>query len=554
MGQVTIDFTIPFSTSNDKLRTQVIDYANELNDAPAIIPAQDFLDFFKRDIFTNPDPIEFSTLTDEQKTCICMIYTSGLYTHLVSILSSPALEAVHHAKSGVYINQQYTEREFTYTARIKKSNEADEPELDDYLKDDKLLKVPIVYERLISSYFITPPLRVVFEHLIQIKESFYLLLEWFYNYLEHIEQISFDFKTYHSLYESVAKEDYDLFYSIVNNYGNKTISKLSIIVDLFYPTLHHFESQTTDYSHIIDNIRKNSHNLVYGVELTSSPINTLFNFLIIYIFRNCIEPYLSDTSLCIHYIALMDYSKEFVNIFNEWIEKETEEILGYFRNNNDLIEGSAKSTIKNSITNYSIQDNHKTEQVQSSGENPKQKDDNKPEPPENPQPRVDAPEHIKVHCGRKTLEKLINGLINGHKDETLGNFTPLVISKTGEDREAIKTKLICLFTGEGINDESIKWPYDLEWNDTANSLKLLVYLLLYEGIVLSLSDAVDENKSDGICEKIKTNFKGKKVWKIVGNALSYKSLRNKARTPKTTNISLMKKLASFYIDCQKLDD
>jgi hypothetical protein len=180
----------------------------------------------------------------------------------------------------------------------------------------------------------------------------------------------------------------------------------------------------------------------------------------------------------------VDYSKKFVNIFNEWIEKETEEIIGYFRNKNDLIEESAKSTIENSITNYSIvRNNHKTEQVQSSGENPKQKDDNKPEPPENPQPRVDAPEHIKVHCGRKTLEKLINGLINGHKDETLGNFTPLVISKTGEDREAIKTKLICLFTGEGINDESIKWPYDLEWNDTANSLKLLVYLLLYEGIV-----------------------------------------------------------------------
>ena len=308
MGQVTVDFTIQFNETNDKLRTQVIDYANELNDAPATIPAQDFLDFFKRDMYTNSDQIEFSALTNEQKTFICMVYTSGLYTHLMSIVSSPMLKTVHSARSGNHINQRYTERTFTYTAS---TNNPDEAESDDnYSMDDNIIKTPTVYERLIPSFFTTPPLRVVFYQLTHIKLSFYLLLEWFYNYLEHIEQISFDYKTYNSLYESIFKEDFDLFYSIVNNYDNKTISQLSIIIDLFYPTLYHFENQTADYSHIIDNIRKNSHNLVYGAELASSPINTLFNFLIIYIFRSCIEPYLSKTSLIIHYIALLDYSKE----------------------------------------------------------------------------------------------------------------------------------------------------------------------------------------------------------------------------------------------------
>jgi len=43
MGQVTVDFTIQFNETNDKLRTQVIDYANELNDAPATIQRRTFL-------------------------------------------------------------------------------------------------------------------------------------------------------------------------------------------------------------------------------------------------------------------------------------------------------------------------------------------------------------------------------------------------------------------------------------------------------------------------------------------------------------------------------
>ena len=70
-----------------------------------------------------------------------------------------------------------------------------------------------------------------------------------------------------------------------------------------------------------------------------------------------------------------------------------------------------------------------------------------------------------------------------------------------------------------------------------------------------MSDAVDEKENDGICNKIKTNFRGRPIWNIVGNALDYGSLRNKTKIPKTSNnISLMKKLTSFYIDCQKLDD
>ncbi len=490
MGKITIDYTIQFDMPNDKLRTQVIDYANELNDAPAIIPAQDFLDFFKRDMFTNSDQIEFSTLTDEQKTCICMIYTSGLYTHLISILSSPILKTAHRAKSGDYINQQYSERGFTYTARIKNSDEPDEPELEDFIEDDNLIKEPIVYERLISSYFITPPLRVVFDYLIHIKLSFYLILEWFYNYLEHIEQLSFDYKTYNSLYESIAKEDYDLFYSIVNNYDNKTIRKLSIIIDLFYPTLHHFESQTTDYSHIIDNIRKNSHNLVYGVELTSSPIHTLFNFLIIYIFRNCIEPYLSDTSRFLHYLALVDYSKKFVNIFNEWIEKETEEILDYFRNHYDTIIDSKKKQPKDPhkiLSEYSDDDNDLEE--------------------------VDSKLHLTVGHDVEAIKKLATYLVNGFTN-TRGTL-PVLVSSNDEKNITIN-KLIFLFTGN--KDYSFDGQYSLTWNAEQVYLKLLIKLLHNLNELATASNAVDKERSDYISDEyIKCNLSGG-VWPKVAEA------------------------------------
>ena len=106
------------------------------------------------------------------------------------------------------------------------------------------------------------------------------------------------------------------------------------------------------------------------------------------------------------------------------------------------------------------------------------------------------PEHIEVHCSKEMLTKLAEGLVRGIDDET----KPLVTSKVKERNGTIIKKLVCLFSGVGKNDESLEWPYNLEWTDYANSLKLLVYLLHYEGKLDDPLKAINEKDKDGIAE------------------------------------------------------
>lgn len=590
------------------LTKHVINYLKELDEIPPSIPVEAFFTLFRRDDFSNSSQIDFNSLTDEQKTFISMIDLSGQYTHCLTTICANFLKNTHRIFSGDVSDYETSGEhpEFEVTVEEVDIDELDEDEeyvpldeedisleneecapLDnkvpdvqgednnhdvDFIEESNdtpsecnrptfdIKSLPKIQSRSLLSYSTTPPLRTVFNHLTHIKKGFLFLLEWFYNYFGPVDQIPFDYKIYNSLSESIIEEDFEQFSDLVYRWDDTIVNQLSIMVELFYPTLHYIEYETTDFDTKLNIIKKD---LVYDslketYRLPFSSLSAVFNFIIIYIFRHNVERYLELYQRMMQYIIFADHPNSSVDFFFKWVDNETEIICDYFRNIFDIIDGTARSTIENTIINSKDQDNKKSDQVQFSGDNPNPKDDDEPEPPEDPKAEVNVPDYIKVPCGRKMLEKLVKGLIDGHKDETLGNFSPLVTSKTGEDRESIKKKLICLFTGEGINDESIMWPYDLKWNDHANSLKLLVYLLHYEK---KLPDndpfkAINEKDSEGISDAIRTNFRGKKIWSIVGTALGYgeNTLRNKVKIPQESNISLMKKLAQFWFDCKILGD
>ena len=203
----------------------------------------------------------------------------------------------------------------------------------------------------------------------------------------------------------------------------------------------------------------------------------------------------------------------------------------------------------------SIFDAQKPERPEGSSTN--LKDDANIEPPMEADPKVEMPRHLDVPCSYDVLLKLAEGLVCGFSVESSGKHKPLVESKVHEGNNTKIKKLICLFSGVGINDESLRWPYNLKWNDKANSLKLLVYLLHYKGKLDNPLDAIDEGDDEGISDIIRTSFKGAPVWSIIGPALNYKerSLSSKAKIPvKNNNVNLMKKLAQFWFECKKLDD
>lgn len=552
------------------LCVQIKRYIEGMNIMPPTMDVLAFFNYFKMEGLSDLNNITFNTLTEEQKTYLSIINISAQYIEELSRISEyfissdsdkqnndkkPWLSELDAVRSVEYLYAE--ELSFMVFGHILKKDK--EP------FDIKSLSDIQTRKRFAKRTF--PPIGLVFNHLTHIKRSFHFFLELFYHYYGSLTYLHFDRKAYDSIFESIAKENYELFRDIIYKWDNQVVNKMLIVLEIVYPILYYFESQITNYDIILSRINKELTSFdSRSVLLDLSPIRVIIHFLIIFLFRNIVEEYLNEEQRIAHYKPFENQTMVFVKFFFAWIDNEIKAISDFFSNNpfeylKEHIQIDNPNTTKSveildekSNEHSKNQDSQDSKLEQPGDNNPNPTDNDKQAPLEDTEPKIDVPDYIKVRCGQKMLEKLINGLINGHKDETLGYFTPLVTSKTGEDREAIKKKLICLFTGEGINDESIKWPYDLKWNDKANSLKLLVYLLLYEGIVLSLSDAVDENNYDGICEKIKTNFTGKHVWNIVGNALSYKSLRNKAKIPKESNISLMKKLASFYIDCQKLDD
>lgn len=166
-------------------------------------------------------------------------------------------------------------------------------------------------------------------------------------------------------------------------------------------------------------------------------------------------------------------------------------------------------------------------------------------------------DHLNTPFSRIMIKKLAKGLVKGSDSPPL---PCLVSSKDGED-DAIN-KLVYLFTGRAdipIKHPIIK-PHNLVWekNYTLNNLKLLIYLLLYEGEFENNDPlkALDEGASDGISEFVKLGNTGRKsIFPIVEDAFGKgkKSVQN-APKPRGGNQESMKQIALFWFYCKNMDD
>lgn len=521
------------STTETNRQDEIEKYLNSLANTPPVVEVSKLFNFFQSENCSLPHSIEFNTLSNEQKTLISMIYVTEKYITCLIINREILIEVsqiTHYTSKNKYTGNNNDLDIFLYFSAFKEEVRLTTLKL--LLSGCTLL--PNEPHKLAHRYS-APPLRTVFNSLTQIKYSFQFLLEWFWGIIGPLEHITFDYKEYKNLVNAVTEENYERFCIVVNDWNEKVVNQLSSLADLTCPILKYFESHTIEFEQILYSIKKDITTIPKDrVCRVSSPIRLMLFLLIIYIFRNNVDKYLLIEQRINLYSFFLKKSETFVTNYFDWINNEIEAISEYFTK---LLENSVTVDPGNNRTNAFSEP-----QIQLL-----------------PKKKI-MPNYLKIHIGRKMLEKLVEGLVEGHKDETLGYLTPLVSSKTGEDKETIKKKLICLFTGEGINDESIKLPYNLEWEDKGNSLKLLVYLLHYEGIIIDPLDkeegAINENDVEGINKKIRTEFRGKNVWAIVGPALGYgeNTLRNKNKIPKQSNLSLMKKLAQFWFECKKLDD
>lgn len=518
------------SKTETNRQDEIEKYLNSLANTPPVVEVSKLFNFFQSENCSLPHSIEFNTLSNEQKTLISMIYVTEKYITCLIINREILIEVsqiTHYTSKNKYTGNN---NDFINIIDFLTNNDVVQLET---LKSFGCTLLPNEPHKLVHRYS-APPLRIVFNFLTQIKYSFQFLLEWFWGIIGPLEHITFDYKEYKNLVKAVTEENYERFCIFVNDWNENVVNQLSFLAELSYPILKYLESHTIEFEQILYSIKKDITTIPKDqVCRVSSPIRLMLFLLIIYIFRNNVDKYLLIEQRINLYSFFLKKSETFVTNYFDWINNEIEAISEYFTK---LLENSVTVDPGNNRTNAFSEP-----QIQLL-----------------PKKKI-MPNYLKIHIGRKMLEKLVEGLVEGHKDETLGYLTPLVSSKTGEDKETIKKKLICLFTGEGINDESIKLPYNLEWEDKGNSLRLLVYLLHYDEIIDPLDEengALNQNDDEGISDKIRTNFRGRPVWNIVGEALGYgkDTLRNKVKIPKESNVGLMKKLAQFWFDCKKLDD
>lgn len=523
--------------------------------------------YFAHGLFADFDDINSPNQPKPIKDLFCMTCISTLYTKwLINDFSQTLLEK----KDGVTYDLKYESRNGTFDRRAS----ADLWRNLFYAMDKMDRQLPghcpehILGIKYSSS---TPFLSNVFNHLIQIKQSFSLFLEIFDRIMSQMELSLFDYKTYNLLNDSIIEEKYDLFREIIYGWNNEVIPKLAIILEHFYPIFLFLETniQKKDQN-ILDDIRcflteHTSVNfplihspIIIEASLTSYILITIINYLLFNILREYLNP---DVSECLHYFWPKNQLTGFHLDYIVWINENMTKQIYYFQNTakinllSDFIDTESQ-TIRNQERNKENKSIKDTKQTQSAYRSGREQDsgimNQETEKSSQLNMKKDIPNHIEVPYSKEMLTKFAEGLVRGIDDDS----KPLVTSKVKEGNGTKIKKLVCLFSGVDINDESLEWPYNLKWTDYANSLKLLVYLLHYKGELKDPLDAINEKDKEGIAEVIKQNFKGIHVWSIVGPALNYKerSLSSKAKIPVKSNVDLMKKLAQFWFECKKLDD
>ena len=401
----------------------------------------------------------------------------------------------------------------------------------------------------IENVLIPVSTNVAFNHIIQAKRFYLFLLKLLYNLSLHYESSHFDIRIYDSANDIIVNENYNLFCDIINLFDHAQRVILLNYVELIFPVGLFIEHSITTIN--------NADATLFGMNNSFQPnFNSSFSSLLLNLTIN----YLISNTMTLHedYYSESDslfwkiFGSDTYDIFNIWIRAESQYIFSYFRSHYLL--GIPSTNNENNSNKNSLNRKHNEQEPLINKTNPEspKSEAEALNPPKAPEPKTEAPRHINVPCSKEMLMKLAEGLVRGIDDES----KPLVTSKVKERNSTIIKKLVCLFSGIGIHDESLEWPYNLKWADYANSLKLLVYLLNYVGELKDPLDAVDENDEEGIAKEIKQDFSGIPFWRIVGPALDYseRSLSSKAKIPVKNNVGLMKKLAQFWYECKKLDD
>lgn len=469
------------------LKVELQHYLSQMTEVPSELEVLDLFSSFQTILSLDSKDIEFNKLTEAQKLCISMIYASDLYIDYLS--STQGFK---------------TTWEGFYGRTLLKEDP----------KDVEEVKGKINFYLDIASTFRseepTPPLKKVFNNLTQTKDCSMFILEWFFSYLESKSQISFDYKTFNNVYESIAEENYERFCDIVYNWNKVVIHELSVSIDILFPLLLFIESNLDDADTILYNVRKE---IFSGVspedEIIISPITIVFLFIISYIFDKNVFLYLTyyqqDHSLT-PFRAFI--SKDFMDIYNNWIEKEIEVMSNFFRKNFRFCTPmgtleDTDNTNKNANNHAGKETGQTIEQLQELGSG-----DETGNPPEEKPKR-----HLSVGHDIEAIKKLATYLVEGFTN-TRGSLPALVSSN--DEKNITINKLIFLFTGN--KDYSFDGKYNLTWNAERVYLKLLIKLLHNLNELATGSHAVVTNRADYISDEyIKCKLKGG-VWPKVAEA------------------------------------
>ena len=508
----------------DDLQGQTCEFLRGLVDPLPAIEGQQIIDLFQNEFFTNPTSFDFNSLSEEQKAYISIINFTYIYLSTIATTCSRWFKATNKIFSGDLRDWRHpqgnndnisvTIEEIDEEEAVDNDEEAvdenievvddNDEESEDYILGEDRFRIdsmPGLYTRSLFWHSTTPPLRKVFDHLSQIKHSFHFFLELFYNTFGSISHLHFDYITYNSIFESVSQNDYKLFCAIIYNWDDSLVSHLSIMVELAYPTFYYLESQITEYDLTLE--RYKNELSVSHPQYTASPLTLIVSLYSIYIFRNILEKYLADFERIMPYVSFYFYKKNFVEIFFDWINSETEAISEFFRNHPDNIIPENKAT--------DIPHDSKDKGIVNEGQGQQLKSDSSDE---NGNPPEEKPKrHLSVGHDVEAIKKLATKLVGGYTNKR-GSIPPLVSSD--DEKDITINKLIFLFTGN--KDYSFDGPYNLTWNAEQVYLKLLIKLLHNLEELATGSHAVDENRADYISENyIKCRLTGG-VWPKVAEA------------------------------------
>lgn len=482
--------------------------------------------YFANGFFADIDINEFPSQPKPIKELFCMTYISTLYTKwLINNFSQTLNEKKDGVTYNLEYNLEYKSENGEFDSRWTKEVWRSSFRAMDMIEQNIPGHCPehLLYMKYSTS---TPFLSRVFNHLVQIKQSFSLFLEIFYRIMSQMELSALDYKTYNSLNDSVVEEKYDQFKDIIYSWNIDIIPELAIILERLYPIFLFLETNTQNKEqNILDNIRcffteklSEKYSFIHSpkiieASLTSYILITIINYLLFNILHKYLNP---DVQECLHYFWPKNKLTGSHLDYIVWINENMNKQLYFFQNTarinllDDLIDNDSQTLRDDEKEGNNRMIENQANQGQ--GEATEQKvaspSDETGNPPEDKPKR-----HLSVGHSEETIKKLATYLVKGFSNSR-GSLSALVSSL--DEKDITINKLVFLFTGN--KDYSFDGQYNLMWNAERVYLKLLIKLLHNLNELPTGSHAVDENRADYISkEYIKCRLTGG-VWPKVAEA------------------------------------